>query len=60
MADNRTEIALETVDRIATMLIADGDDHAKALTIIRTFKSAIELTAPPKVGRPRKPTAKAE
>jgi hypothetical protein len=61
MADNRTEIAVETIDRIAAMLIADSEhDHGKALNLLRTFKSVIELTAPPKVGRPRKPAAKAE
>jgi hypothetical protein len=58
MADNRTEIALETIDRIISMLTADNANiHDPALNLLRTFKHAIELTAPPKVGRPRKPKA---
>jgi hypothetical protein len=68
MAENRTEIALETINHITTLLLNDqgspgqpgNQKHAAAIAIIDTLKSAIELTAPPKVGRPRKPAAKAE
>lgn len=57
MAENRTEIAIQTADHIAALLIAEsgGDDkrHGAALNIIKLYKSALELTAPPRVGRPR-------
>jgi hypothetical protein len=59
--NNRSDIAIETADRIAVLLVADDGDkhHARALQVINTFKAALELTAPPKMGRPRKPKAEA-
>jgi hypothetical protein len=68
MADNRTEIALETINHITTLLLNDqglpgstgNQKHAAAIAIIDIYKSAIELTAPPKAGRPRKAKGEAQ